>query len=606
MAKINLSNVLTLIGINNNFQKIEDELNNKVLYRNNPVGEPNTMESSLDMNGERIFNLPAPGEANEAARLQDVQNAIGNQAQANLTAFAPYKRITANNVQGAIQQVVDSIAVSPMDFGADKTGVADSSTAIQAAHDSLPASGGEIYFPPGTYKFSGIIITKSVSIRCAGGFNGGVIWTNPTPTTPFFSATSISAFLASGFHATSSVTRTGGKYFDLTTINRVSITEFFAEKYYVCIGVDGGSEIKIDTFQMFDGVSGALFPNSGAILLGDNNYTGSTGIDNGYIKCQDLTKQCSFGIRAKFVDVMNIGANVTIIGHGTNLDISPGNGQTASFVKSWGTTYDTAVIGVNIAPTGTGRVIRADFYGGWYGEHTITGIVVDGTSGTVDGVLFHGGEAMNNLSVGVNIFGANSKNIKVMDMDVSGNPIGIRFSTSADGRIEGNTIGVSGAAGGNTAGIAVDSTVVGLVSRNRFTGNGTNISGTPGTNLSVFDNSGIDSNWIDFTPSVTSETGALAAVSATGRFRKTYQTVHFEMTIIITNNGTGATSILATLPIAARVASAGTGRAIGISGKMLQAFVGGASSSLRIANFDGSYPAASGEILVVSGSYEIT
>lgn len=76
MAKINLSNVSTLTGINSNIQQIEDQLNQKVLYRNNPVGEPNTMESSLDMNGERIVNLPAPVNLNEPARLSDIQDII--------------------------------------------------------------------------------------------------------------------------------------------------------------------------------------------------------------------------------------------------------------------------------------------------------------------------------------------------------------------------------------------------------------------------------------------------------------------------------------------------------------------------------------------------
>ena len=41
-----------------NFDLIESELNDKVLYRDNPNGEPNQMENDLDMNGNRITNLP--------------------------------------------------------------------------------------------------------------------------------------------------------------------------------------------------------------------------------------------------------------------------------------------------------------------------------------------------------------------------------------------------------------------------------------------------------------------------------------------------------------------------------------------------------------------
>jgi len=45
-----------LSKINNNFQKIGDELNEKVLYRKNPVGAPNSMHNNLDMNGNSILN----------------------------------------------------------------------------------------------------------------------------------------------------------------------------------------------------------------------------------------------------------------------------------------------------------------------------------------------------------------------------------------------------------------------------------------------------------------------------------------------------------------------------------------------------------------------
>lgn len=59
MSKIDLDPITSgynLSKINANFQKIEDELNNKVLYRNSPAGEPNSMSSNLDMNSQSIFN----------------------------------------------------------------------------------------------------------------------------------------------------------------------------------------------------------------------------------------------------------------------------------------------------------------------------------------------------------------------------------------------------------------------------------------------------------------------------------------------------------------------------------------------------------------------
>lgn len=59
MSKIDLDPITSgynLSKINANFQKVEDELNNKVLYRDSPAGEPNNMSSNLDMNSKSILN----------------------------------------------------------------------------------------------------------------------------------------------------------------------------------------------------------------------------------------------------------------------------------------------------------------------------------------------------------------------------------------------------------------------------------------------------------------------------------------------------------------------------------------------------------------------
>jgi hypothetical protein len=59
MAKIVLSDVASGYNrqrINENFQALEDELNNKVLYRDNPAGQPNVMVNDIDMNSNDVLN----------------------------------------------------------------------------------------------------------------------------------------------------------------------------------------------------------------------------------------------------------------------------------------------------------------------------------------------------------------------------------------------------------------------------------------------------------------------------------------------------------------------------------------------------------------------
>lgn len=78
MSKIKLPETsgLNTLRINDNFQKIEDELNDKVLYRDNPSGEPNEMHNDLDMNSNRIYNLPAPIAEHEPLRLKEASDVI--------------------------------------------------------------------------------------------------------------------------------------------------------------------------------------------------------------------------------------------------------------------------------------------------------------------------------------------------------------------------------------------------------------------------------------------------------------------------------------------------------------------------------------------------
>lgn len=70
MSKIELPTITSgynLSTINNNFQKIEDALNEEVLYRKGYVGEPNEMQTNLDMNGKEILNVNVGSSPNSLA-----------------------------------------------------------------------------------------------------------------------------------------------------------------------------------------------------------------------------------------------------------------------------------------------------------------------------------------------------------------------------------------------------------------------------------------------------------------------------------------------------------------------------------------------------------
>lgn len=79
MDKIVLNDVTSLNSlsvINDNFDKLEAELNDRVLYRDVVPGEVNSVQDDIDMNGKRIYNLPVPTTANEPIRKADLDAAI--------------------------------------------------------------------------------------------------------------------------------------------------------------------------------------------------------------------------------------------------------------------------------------------------------------------------------------------------------------------------------------------------------------------------------------------------------------------------------------------------------------------------------------------------
>ena len=95
MAKITLNNLTSNYGSqalhNSNNDAIEDALNNKVLYRNNPSGEPNQMLSPIDMNSQRIQNLGAAVDSTDVPTLGQVSSVVGaSEAAAQASADAAY------------------------------------------------------------------------------------------------------------------------------------------------------------------------------------------------------------------------------------------------------------------------------------------------------------------------------------------------------------------------------------------------------------------------------------------------------------------------------------------------------------------------------------
>lgn len=158
MTKITLPDITSgynLSAINSNFQKIEDELNNKVLYRQIQDGEPNAMSENLDMNSNDILNA---GNVSTNKLFINGSEVIPEQTTSDvaLDALNAYKaQILSNAGAGLIGTSSGSTVqemLSALDGGIRKVnvvgdGVTDVTSALQAEFNAA----GAMFIPEGTY-----------------------------------------------------------------------------------------------------------------------------------------------------------------------------------------------------------------------------------------------------------------------------------------------------------------------------------------------------------------------------------------------------------------------------------------------------------------------
>ena len=109
-----------------------------------------------------------------------------------------------------------------------------------------------------------------------------------------------------------------------------------------------------------------------------------------------------------------------------------------------------------------------------------------------------------------------------------------------------------------------------------------------------------------WTPVITPDTGTITSYTASGVYTKIGNVVRATFTATITNNGTGASVLNATLPFAtANIGemSVGSGRN-NATGQMLQVWAFQGSSTAKVYQYDNSYPVATGSVIYCTVVYQ--
>jgi len=198
-----LSGLYSRAALNNNFTKIQDYLNKRVLISDPEDSSSSVMKTSLDMNSNRILNIPDAVSSNEPVTKRQLDNAsyeVTNSSSNVSYKPTAYPDAVLTNVEDKLSRYVDV-----KDFGAKGDGTTDDSDAFEAA--ALAAVGAqtmtqgdldravtaEVHVPAGNYHITRVIKTGNKQIRwilSSGavipnlGTNVGPLETNATYDTP--------------------------------------------------------------------------------------------------------------------------------------------------------------------------------------------------------------------------------------------------------------------------------------------------------------------------------------------------------------------------------------------------------------------------------------
>jgi hypothetical protein len=111
---------------------------------------------------------------------------------------------------------------------------------------------------------------------------------------------------------------------------------------------------------------------------------------------------------------------------------------------------------------------------------------------------------------------------------------------------------------------------------------------------------------IDWTPTVVSGSGTITSYTVNeAAYYELEKMTYFTVDVTITDNGTGATNILISLPFTASAYPASVcGRETATAGFMISGMISASATNLNVAKVDGTYPGGTNNRLVLSGWYE--
>src|SRR6266550_3293026 len=298
-------------------------------------------------------------------------------------AFVSFSPVGVTTVAGRLLQAVSIIDYNTATTPVDPTSVLDSTNGIQAAHNALPAGGGALYCPTGTYSVTALTITKQCMIYGAGMSTGGTTFKPLNAASNVFTVNVANvSFRDISFNF--AITQTGGSFIKFDSASSIGVVENVTmENWWIGIWLNGISNFYIRNVLLTTGV-----PVSGQGIRVD----AGTAITLDRVFCTNPAS----GRPLSGITIANCG-DVTMM-HCSWVQcvngcyIAPSTSQTATSIYGVKCFFDNCgTNGLLIQPqAASGAAQRMTFAECWFGSAGSYGIQIDTTAhaGTVDGITF--------------------------------------------------------------------------------------------------------------------------------------------------------------------------------------------------------------------------